>query len=86
MQITPSIIFGRIDNPEDGGHVRDGYTLESYQKLLEPMEFKIEKCFWHRQCSILEFFDRPIRTIRNRLGDSSCCSAFSSCTPVGSAF
>jgi len=33
--------FGRIDRPEELGHVRDGYTLESYKELLEPVGFKI---------------------------------------------
>jgi SAM-dependent methyltransferase len=59
--------LGRIDNSEDGGHVRDGYTLESYRKLLEPAGFKIEKCVGIGSPA-LEFFDRPIRTIRNRFG------------------
>ena len=29
----PAHNLGRVDGPEDGGHVRDGYTLESYHAL-----------------------------------------------------
>ncbi|MEX2670951.1 MAG: class I SAM-dependent methyltransferase [Phycisphaeraceae bacterium] len=34
---------GPIDEHETGGHVRDGYTEESYRKLLEPLGFEIEE-------------------------------------------
>jgi 2-polyprenyl-3-methyl-5-hydroxy-6-metoxy-1,4-benzoquinol methylase len=39
----PEHNLGRVNAAEDGGHVRDGYTLESYRKLLEPVGFVIEK-------------------------------------------
>ena len=45
MLCIPTIIWEKFDNSEDGGHVRDGYTLESYRKLLEPAGFRIEKSF-----------------------------------------
>lgn len=32
-----------LDGQESGGHVRPGYTLESYAKLLEPIGFKSEE-------------------------------------------
>jgi SAM-dependent methyltransferase len=32
-----------LDSSEMGGHVRPGYTLESYRALLEPIGFEIEK-------------------------------------------
>lgn len=41
--LHPRHHHGRVDNPEDGGHVRDGYTLESYQALLQPVGFEIVK-------------------------------------------
>ena len=64
----PDHHLGRVDNPEDGGHVRDGYTLESYRKLLEPAGFRIEKSFGIGSPA-LGFLDRPIRALRNRVGD-----------------
>ena len=33
---------GPLDEHESGGHVRPGYTLESYRALLEPIGFRIE--------------------------------------------
>jgi len=33
--------LGRTNAPEDGGHVREGYTHESYKELLEPVGFSI---------------------------------------------
>jgi hypothetical protein len=32
-----------LDKHESGGHVRPGYTLESYRALLEPIGFRIER-------------------------------------------
>lgn len=32
-----------LDEKERGGHVRAGYTLESFQALLEPIGFRIER-------------------------------------------
>jgi SAM-dependent methyltransferase len=32
-----------LDEDESGGHVRNGYTLDTYRALLEPIGFKIEK-------------------------------------------
>ena len=32
-----------LDTHESGGHVRPGYTLESYRALLEPMGFRIDR-------------------------------------------
>jgi SAM-dependent methyltransferase len=71
----PAHSLGRIDNPEDGGHVRDGYTLESYQKLLKPAGFRIERSFGIGGPA-LELFDRPVRAIRNRFGDMAAVPLF----------
>jgi SAM-dependent methyltransferase len=32
-----------LDKHESGGHVRPGYTLESYRALLEPIGFQVER-------------------------------------------
>jgi SAM-dependent methyltransferase len=63
----PAHRLGRVDSPEDGGHVRDGYTLQSYQQLLEPLGFQIEKAFGIGSPT-LGFLDGPIRATRNHLG------------------
>jgi 2-polyprenyl-3-methyl-5-hydroxy-6-metoxy-1,4-benzoquinol methylase len=56
----PSHRLGRVDAPEDGGHVRDGYTSESYRKLLEPAGFRIDMGFGIGS-SVLGILDRPVR-------------------------
>jgi len=63
----PAHRLGRVNDPEDGGHVRDGYTLQSYQQLLEPLGFRIEKTLGIGSPS-LGFLDRPIRAARDHLG------------------
>lgn len=72
---------GRVNAAEDGGHVRDGYTLESYRKLLEPIGFVIEK---HTGIgsSVLTTLDRPMRWIRNRFGDVVALPFFAISWPI----
>lgn len=53
--------------PEDGGHVRDGYTLQSYKDLLEPVGFEIVASAGIGSASVCKA-DRILRSIRNRLG------------------
>jgi SAM-dependent methyltransferase len=67
--------LGRFDDPEEGGHVRDGYTLESYQQLLEPVGFRIEKSFGIGGPA-LGFVDRPIRALRSHVGDIAALPVF----------
>jgi len=71
----PAHRWGRVDDPEDGGHVRDGYTLESYQQLLEPLGFRIEKIFGIGSPA-LGFFDRPIRALCNHAGQIAALPLF----------
>jgi SAM-dependent methyltransferase len=71
----PAHRLGRVDNPEDGGHVRDGYTLESYYKLLEPAGFKIQRSFGIGSRA-LDFLDRPIRALRVSAGDMAALPLF----------
>ena len=65
--LHPRHHLGRIDNLEDGGHVRDGYTLESYRTLLQPIGFEIVKQVGLGS-PLLELIDRPIRFLRNTWG------------------
>ena len=71
----PAHSFGRVNGPEDGGHVRDGYTLESYRQLLEPAGFRLEKAFGIGSRT-LGFLDGPIRALRNHAGDIAALPLF----------
>jgi SAM-dependent methyltransferase len=73
--LHPDHALGRIDGVEDGGHVRDGYTLESYQALLEPVGFRIVKSMGVGSPLLLRL-DRPVRWVRNRAGDLSALPLF----------
>jgi SAM-dependent methyltransferase len=66
--LHPENKLGRIDSPEDGGHVRDGYTLSSYQTLLRPVGFEIVRSLGLGIPLLLKA-DRYIRAVRNRAGD-----------------
>jgi 2-polyprenyl-3-methyl-5-hydroxy-6-metoxy-1,4-benzoquinol methylase len=81
----PEHNLGRVNGPEDGGHVRDGYTLESYRKLLEPVGFVIERHLGLGS-HILTTLDRPIRQIRNRFGDVAALPFFAINWPVTYVF
>jgi cyclopropane fatty-acyl-phospholipid synthase-like methyltransferase len=72
---------GRVNAPEDGGHVRDGYTLESYCKLLEPLGFVIEKHLGMGS-RLLITLDHPIRRIRSRYGDALALPLFMALWPI----
>jgi len=64
----PEHNLGRVNNPEDGGHVRDGYTLESYATLLNPAGFKIIDSLGIGTPA-LERVHTNLKFIRNRFGD-----------------
>ncbi len=79
--LHPENRLGRTDGPEDGGHVRDGYTLESYRALLEPAGFRIVR---HAGLGtpLLERIDRAVRGIRNRWGDAAALPVFLATWPL----
>lgn len=60
--------LGRIDNPEIKGHVRDGYTLETYRDLLEPIGFKIVSSFGLGS-SAITWIAESTRLLREKWGD-----------------
>lgn len=66
--LHPENNLGRTNGPEDGGHVRDGYTLESYQALLESAGFTIVSHLGLGS-KLLCQADQAIRSVRERLGD-----------------
>ncbi len=73
--LHPEHRLGRVDAPEDGGHVRDGYTLESYRALLEPAGFRIVRSVGVGS-PLLEALDRPVRSLRNAAGDLAALPLF----------
>ncbi|MDO8730294.1 MAG: class I SAM-dependent methyltransferase [Candidatus Omnitrophota bacterium] len=79
--LHPEHRLGRTSNPEDGGHVRDGYTLESYKALLLPAGFKITKSAGIGS-SLLHQLDKPIRWLRNNAGDPVALPLFLSTWPL----
>jgi SAM-dependent methyltransferase len=60
--------LGRVDGPEDGGHVRDGYTFETYRILLQPAGFEIVSCVGLGSPLLVQV-DKLMRLLRNRTGD-----------------
>ncbi len=60
---------------ENGGHVRDGYTQESYRSLLEPQGFTVVASA-SLGTPLLVQLDRPIRLLRNRIGDLAALPVF----------
>jgi len=64
----PENALGRADVPEDGGHVRDGYTLGSYCEILEPAGFVIDR-YIGLGSPLLCSLDRALRKVRRGIGD-----------------
>ena len=65
--LHPHNNLGRRNYPEDGEHVRDGYTMESYASLLEPEGFKIVDSLGLGSPGLVRY-DKIVRSIRNRFG------------------
>jgi SAM-dependent methyltransferase len=63
----PAHALGRVDEPEDGRHVRDGYTLDSYRSLLEPEGFQIEHVAGIGSSAAVRV-DNAVRAARERFG------------------
>jgi SAM-dependent methyltransferase len=57
-----------LDVEETGGHVRAGYTAETFRALLEAAGFRIERTVGIGPPSLYHM-DRLLRSIRNRAGD-----------------
>jgi SAM-dependent methyltransferase len=72
----PQHNMGRVNCPEDGGHVRDGYTWESYHSLLEPAGFRIEVQAGLGSSFLMNALDGPVRFIRNRFGMAAAIPFF----------
>jgi len=78
--LHPEHNLGRVDNPEDGGHVRDGYTFDSYNSLLGQHGFVIEKRLGLGSSSLVAM-DRAVRLLRHRLGGAGALPLFLAALP-----
>jgi SAM-dependent methyltransferase len=72
-----------LDSRESGGHVRPGYTLQSYRELLEPVGFRIEKHVGvggpvRQRCNKLLLRLQE----RGRLGSGAALVLFVACLPL----
>ena len=79
--LHPIHALGRINEPETGDHVRDGYTLQSYQALLHPVGFKITRVLGLGS-PLLCRLDQLVRGVRNRLGDGAALPLFLAVLPL----
>ncbi len=66
--LHPEHNLGRTDEPETGYHVRDGYTMESYRAILEPVGLRIARVIGLGSPSLV-WLDRQLRGMRHRVGD-----------------
>jgi len=66
--LHPDNALGRTDEPENGAHVRDGYTVESYTSLLEPVGLHIRRTVGLGS-PLLCRLDSVLRRLRHRVGD-----------------
>jgi SAM-dependent methyltransferase len=76
-QTGAPVVYG----PEDGGHVRAGYTLESYGALLGEAGFEIVESAG-LGTPLLRTLDDALRVIRNRLGDLAAPPLFLAALPL----
>lgn len=67
--LHPEHHLGRQDGPEDGGHVRDGYTWEDYAALLKPTGFEIINEIGVGSPWVV-IPDKVLRSVRHRFGDA----------------
>lgn len=66
-----------LDTAEQGGHVRYGYTPESYRTLLEPLGFEIEAVQGVGGAALVllqEHVQSPVRRVLGELGAAAACS------------
>lgn len=71
----PKHNFKRTDIPEDGGHVRDGYTMDDYKEMLETTGFKITDQLG-LGTKTLVFWDSIMRDLQRRFGDLGAVPLF----------
>jgi cyclopropane fatty-acyl-phospholipid synthase-like methyltransferase len=73
--LHPEHNLGRTDEPETGYHVRDGYTFETYEQILELAGFKILQRIGVGS-PVVTTLDRGLRWLRHKTGDVGAFPAF----------
>jgi SAM-dependent methyltransferase len=76
----PGNSCGRSGEPEDGRHVRDGYTLERYEELLRPNGLEIVKVLGLGSPPLIAA-DRHVRRIRATWGEAAAFPFFLAAWP-----
>jgi SAM-dependent methyltransferase len=69
-----------LDKDESGGHVRPGYTLETWRALLEPIGFRIEESEGLGG-PVRQAFNRRIKETQERLGAWAGVPLFAAALP-----
>lgn len=69
-----------LDLEEKGGHVRSGYTQESYRALLEPLGFRVEEVSGLGG-PVRQAFNRRIKSVQERLGAAAGLPLFFAALP-----
>jgi SAM-dependent methyltransferase len=78
--LHPGNSLGRCNEPEDGRHVRDGYTLERYEELLRPNGLEIVKVLGLGSPPLIAA-DRHVRRIRAKFGEAAAFPFFLAAWP-----
>lgn len=73
--LHPEHNLGRTDEPETGYHVRDGYTFESYERILQPAGFRIVQRIGVGS-PVVTNLDRGLRWLRHKVGDAGAFPVF----------
>lgn len=79
--LHPENALGRTDEPEDGRHVRDGYTLEAYESLFKTTDLKITTVLGLGS-PLLCRLDRVERKVRNLFGNLAAMPVFAAVWPL----
>jgi SAM-dependent methyltransferase len=79
--LHPHHSLGRVAAPENGGHVRHGYTLETIVPLIERVGLRVVETMglgsrW------LTALDTPVRTVRHKVGDVAAIPLFLAMLPL----
>ena len=69
-----------LDPDESGGHVRPGYSLADYRRLLEPIGFEID-CVKGLGGPVRQAFNRRIKDMQARFGTAAGAPLFLLCLP-----
>jgi SAM-dependent methyltransferase len=79
--LHPDNNLGRVSGPEDGGHVRDGYTLDGYRRLLGKAGLDIVAVAGLGS-PLLVALEKRVNSVRARYGDAAALPLFYMLLPI----